>query len=321
MGVTVVRTALTASTAVTRARASVVIVAPIAETSAALLAAATSVVVAGASVTVVVPAANLNYILLASAAYLDTSGRFQYFPEEIFVADASFRSTQKALTDTFGSTDYIASIDTELAYTDSVSLPDYIIRTLEYIRNFTDTTTTVDALSYTFARPLANSFGLADSKSFAFSRPVSSSFGSTDFATTHLTKGNFETLSVPDTSRWIVQKGLLDSFSHTDSNVKSVAKGLANSVATSETFRKTIGRVITDGFAMNDTADLVDGVTYQTVKYITNIVFTSDTSTRAWNANKADSVSLTSSGSLTSQNYCDLSYFAEDYVGESRTFS
>jgi hypothetical protein len=72
---------------------------------------------------------------------------------------------------------------------------------------------------------------------------------------------------------------------------------------------------------MNDTADLVDGVTYQTVKYITNVVFTSDTSTRAWDANKADSVSLASSGSLTSQSYCDLSYFAEDYVGESRTFS
>ena len=321
MGVTVVKTALAASTAVTRARASVVIVAPVAETSAALLAAATSVVVAGASVTVIVPAANLNYIVMVPAAYLDTSGRFQFFPEEVFVTDASFRTTQKALTDTFGSTDYIASIDTQLAYTDSVSLPDFIIRTLEYIRNFTDTTTPVDALSYTFDRPLTTSFGFTDASSFTFQRPVSSSFGSTDFATTHLTKGNFETLTVPDTPRLLTQKGLTDSLSHTDSNVKSVAKGLTNSVATSETFLKTIGRVITDGFAMNDTADLVDGVTYQTVKYITNVVFTSDTSTRAWDANKADSVSLASSGSLTSQSYCDLSYFAEDYVGESRTFS
>jgi hypothetical protein len=321
MGVTVVNTALTASTAVTRARASVVIVAPVAETSAALLAAATSVVLAGASVTVVVPVNNLNYILLASAAYLDTSGRFQYFANEVFVSDASFRVAQKGLTDTFGQTDYITNVDTALGKTDIVSVPDFVIRTLEFIRRFTDTITPVEVLSYTFARPLADAFGTTDSKALNLSRPVASSFSNTDFATTHLTKVNFETLNLADTSRLLTQKGLADSFSHTDSNVKSFTKGLAHSVVTSETFLKTIGRVITDGFAMNDTADLADGVTYQTVKYLTNVVFTSDTSTRAWNANKADSVSLTSSGSLTSQNYCDLSYFAEDYVGQSRTFS
>lgn len=321
MGVTVVRTALTAETAVTRARASVVIVAPVAETSAALLAAATSVQIANAVVTAVVPVANLNYIFMTSGAYLDTSGRFQYFPEEVFVTDATFRVVGKTLNDTFGQDDYIVSKSSDLAKHDEVSLPDYIIRTLEYIRTFTDTTEPVEALSYTLARPLANTFTTVDSTSFTFSRPLFSSFSNTDFVTTALTKNNFETISLSDPLQQTVSKGLSDSFGHSDGTIRSVSKALAHSVVTSDFSSKVIGRVITDGFAMNDSADLADGITYQSVKYITNLAFVTDSSTRAWNANKTDSVNLGSSGSLTSQSYCDLSYFAEDYVGESRTFS
>jgi hypothetical protein len=393
MGVTVVRTALTAETAVTRARASVVIVAPVAETSAALLAAATSVSIASAVVTAVVPVANLNYIVLVPAAYLDTSGRFQYFPEEIFVTDATFRVVGKTLNDTFGSDDYIVSKSSDLAKHDEVSVPDFIIRTLEYIRTFTDTTEPVETLSYTFARPLAHTFGTTDATSFtaqkplfssfgstdftttaltkanfhsvavpdtvlksatkslstsfsqtdavstntgkalantftttdatsyAFTRPLASSFGSTDFATTHLTKSNVDSFSFADSLTKVVNSRLTDTFSHVDSTVMSADKALAHFVTTTDVHNTIIGRVINDGFAMNDAADLADGITYQTVKYVTNVTFVNDSSSRAWNANKADSISLGSSGILSSQNYCDLSYFAEDYVGVSRTFS
>lgn len=393
MGVTVVRTALTAETAVTRARASVVIVAPVAETSAALLAAASSVQIASAVVTAVVPVANLNYIFMASGAYLDTSGRFQYFPEEVFVTDAMFRVVGKTLNDTFGSDDYIVSKSSDLAKHDEVSVPDFIIRTLEYIRTFTDTTEPVEALSYTFARPLAHTFGTTDATSFtaqkplfssfgstdftttaltkanfhsvavpdtvlksstkslsssfsqtdavstntgkalantftttdatsyAFTRPLASSFGSTDFATTHLTKSNVDSFSFADSLTKDVNSRLTDTFSHVDSTVMSADKALAHFVTTTDVHNTIIGRVINDGFAMNDAADLADGITYQTVKYVTNVTFVNDSSSRAWNANKADSVSLGSSGILSSQNYCDLSYFAEDYVGVSRTFS
>jgi hypothetical protein len=393
MGVTVVRTALTAETAVTRARASVVIVAPVAETSAALLAAASSVSIANAVVTAVVPVANLNYIFMASGAYLDTSGRFQYFPEEVFVTDATFRVVGKTLNDTFGSDDYIVSKSSDLAKHDEISVPDFIIRTLEYIRTFTDTTEPVEALSYTFARPLANTFGTTDAASFtaqkplfssfgstdftttaltkanfhsvavpdtvlksstkslstsfsqtdavsrntgkalantftttdatsyAFTRPLASSFGSTDFATTHLTKSNVDSFSFADSLTKVVNSRLTDTFSHVDSTVMSADKALAHFVTTTDVHNTIIGRVINDGFAMNDAADLADGITYQTVKYVTNVTFVNDSSSRAWNANKADSISLGSAGFLSSQNYCDLSYFAEDYVGVSRTFS
>jgi hypothetical protein len=320
MGVTVVRTALTASTAVTRARASVVIVAPVAETSAALLAAATSVVVAGASVTVVVPAANLNYILMATAAYADTSGLFQYFPEEIFVTDATFRVIGKPLTDTFGQTDYIAKYF-DLPKSDSISLSEFVIRTLEYRRSFTDTFTSNEAVNYAFAKFSVDSVSAAELKSFTLARPLASAFGNTDFATTHLTKNKFESVSLADVTFRGVSKGLADSFSHSHFVTRAFDKALSHSIVLADTSSKVIGRVISDGFAMNDSADLADGVTYQTIKYITNVVFTSDSSTRTWNSAKTETVTLVSAGVLSSQNYCDMSYFATDYVGISRTFS
>jgi len=320
MGVTVVRTALTAETAVTRARASVVIVAPVAETSTALLAAATSVQIANAVVTAVVPVANLNYIFMTSGAYLDTSGRFQYFPEEVFVTDATFRVVGKTLNDTFGQDDYIIN-SVDLAKHDAVSVPDFVIRTLEYIRTFTDTIEPVEALSYTFARPLANTFTTFDSKSFTLSRPLSSSFSNTDFVTTALTKNNFESIPVLDASARIMLKHLSDNFGHTDVTTRSVSKALAHSAVTSDFSSKVIGRVINDGFAMNDSADLADGITYQTVKYVNNLAFVSDARALSFSLGKTDTISLVSAGLLTSQSYCDLSYFAEDYVGESRTFS
>jgi len=394
MGVTVVRNALAASSAVTRARASVVIVAPIAETSATLLSAATFASIAGASITLVVPVSSLSYITMASGARLDTSGRFQYFSEVVTVADTSFRAVGKTLTDTFASTDYITSKSADIVKHDSVSVPDFIIRTLEFIRRFTDSFGFSDSPSFStekplvdiflisdaaakgFNKPRADAFSLSDSApvfsyqvayfdSFAlsetirrtFSKALIDSTGTTDAAQFALGKHTADAFYLADSASRSTAKALTDSFTHTDAAAKDTAKALTDSFPLSDfavrnTFKsfsdsfgssetltralnkgvfdslvlsdfssRIIGRVINDGVAMNDSADLADNITYQAVKYITNLVFVSDATTVAANANKNDTVSLGSSGLLTSQNYCDMSYFAEDYVGSSRTFS
>ena len=221
MGVTVVKTALAINAVVTRAGANVVIVAPIAETSAALL---------------------------AIGAYLDTSGKFQYFPDQVFVADASFHVVGKTLTDTFAQIDSPVKF-VNLPKADTISLSESVLKTLEFIRAFNDT------------------FEQSDANVKLFSKPTTDAFALTDFLTRSLT------------------------------------------------------RTIQDGFAMNDSADLADGITYQTAKYINNLAFVSDAKVLASSFSKIDTVSLVSAGSLTSQGYADVAYFAEDYVGDSRTFS
>jgi hypothetical protein len=393
MGVTVVNTALAASSAVTRARASVVIVAPLAETSAALLSAATSVAIAGATVTLVVPVSSLSYISMASGAYLDTSGRFQYFANSVSVADVSFRIIGKTLTDTFGQTDFITDKAFALGKHDSISTPDFITKTLVFIRAFTDTFGFTDQTSFTFARPLADnfsltdfpvrnfgkqttdffglsdtdsllvtkanadsltvpdstargftkartdSFSLADSKSFLLARPAADSFTFTDSASRtstkaltdsftqadalnrSFTKARTDSFTLSDTSTRVATKRLVDSFNQSDSNTKAFVKARADAFTFTELLSRSLTRTIQDGFAMNDSADLADGITYQTVKYVNNLAFVTDAKVLLPRLGKTDTVSLVSAGLLTSQSYCDMSYFAEDYVGQSRTFS
>jgi len=394
MGVTVVNNALAASSAVTRARASVVIVAPIAETSAALLSAATFASIAGASITLVVPVSSLSYITMASGARLDRSGRFQYFAEVVTVTDSSFRVVGKTLTETFASTDYITSKSVGIVKQDSVSVPDFIIRTLEFIRRFTDSFGFSDSPSFSTEKPLADIFLISDAATKGFTKLRADSFSVSDAAPIFSYQlAYFDSLALAETIRRTFSKALVDSSSTTDSTryvlskrtadifyitdiasrsttktfsdnfvqtdfatrdtakaltdaaplsdaatrstIKSLAdtfgsseavsryfgKGLFDTFAFTDTTSRVIGRVISDGFAMNDTADFADGITYQTIKYINNLVFATDAKALTPSLGKTDALSLASAGYLTSQGYADMAYFAEDYVGDSRTFS
>lgn len=294
MGVTVVNVTLYASTTVTRA---------------------------GATVAATTPLANVSATLVATVPYLDTSGKFQYVPEQLSATDVSFRVIGKTLTDTFGQTDFITAKSSALVKNDSISTPDFIIRTLEFIRAFTDTFGFTDRTSFTFARPLADSFGITEFQSLTPGKVLGDTVGNTDSARTALTKVNFETLALAEYFAKSFSRPLSNSFGQSDANVKLLSKPITDAFTFTELLTRSLTRTIQDGFAMNDSADLADGITYQTVKYVTNVTFVNDSSSRAWNANKADSISLGSAGFLSSQNYCDLSYFAEDYVGVSRTFS
>jgi hypothetical protein len=394
MRVTVAQQAPVASANVTRARASVSIVVPVVESSAVLLAASATSVVAQAAVAVQTIVTANSYILLTSSAVLDTSGLYSYKTDIAVVTDTSFRVVGKTLTDTFGQTDYITNLNTALAKHDSVSTPDFVIRTLEFIRRFTDTFGFTHRVSFTFSRPLhdnfalgdttarnfskarvnsvavsdtnpilstdkyransftavdtmsrfftkarTDSFGLVDSKSFLLARPavdsftftdstrltptkvLADSFTQADAVTRAFNKARTDSFTLPDTMTRSSVKSLQDSFNQADSNTKAVNKVLADAFAFTELLSRSLNRTIQDGFAMNDTADLADGITYQTVKYVNNLAFVTDAKVLSSSLRKTDSVSLVSAGLLTSQSYCDLSYFAEDYVGISRTFS
>ncbi len=62
-------------------------------------------------------------------------------------------------------------------------------------------------------------------------------------------------------------------------------------------------------------------VEYLLIKVLSEMLAVSDTQTVVFAANKSDNAVLSSSGSLLMQDYCDITYFLEDYVGTSRTFT
>lgn len=68
--------------------------------------------------------------------------------------------------------------------------------------------------------------------------------------------------------------------------------------------------------------DMMDGnIEYLLVKALNEALSMSDTQTVVFGANKSDNAVLSSSGSLIMQDYCDITYFLEDYVGQTRTFT
>jgi len=77
------------------------------------------------------------------------------------------------------------------------------------------------------------------------------------------------------------------------------------------------------GKSFSDAVSVSDAITKTVTKPFADSVSTSDSFSRTvdYNRSFSDSVSTSSSGSLRSQGYCDFTYFAEDYVGYSRTFT
>lgn len=148
-----------------------------------------------------------------------------------------------------------------------------------------------------------------------------------------------DVFSVVDTPAITTAKGLADSAPVTDSVVTVLifirtfadttsladAKTLlisptySDSVGTSETLTRTFSKALADTFALNDLSD-VAGPTWDFSDYTNNAVSTSDSTVITQDKGYSDSLSTADSGTLISQGYCDLTYFAEDYVGYNFTF-
>lgn len=112
-----------------------------------------------------------------------------------------------------------------------------------------------------------------------------------------------DAVTVPDLAALSFVRPLTDDFALQDADARSFSKFLAS------------------GFAMNDSFDAGDGSVYAFSKGVTNVVFAPDVMTLSSTKGISDMIEPVDAGSLLSQGYCDLTYFAEDYVGESRTFS
>lgn len=115
-------------------------------------------------------------------------------------------------------------------------------------------------------------------------------------------------------------RDFVDSVAAADQHTLAVDKMLADTVSLTEALQYAFVKFLADGVSMNDSFAATDGLLYAFSKYTSNIVFVQDTATLYPSKVFSDMISAQDAGSLRSQGYCDFSYFAEDYVGASRTF-
>jgi hypothetical protein len=117
----------------------------------------------------------------------------------------------------------------------------------------------------------------------------------------------------------IYQRTFADTFAALDALARGVTKPLSDLVAEVEAIRFATTKKFSDTVGMVDNMDT--DIQYLIIKTVSELVYAVDHNIINAVLAKADSVTTGSSGLVMMQDYCDITYFLEDYVGQSRTFT
>lgn len=146
--------------------------------------------------------------------------------------------------------------------------------------------------------------------------------GFVDNQTKLLNKFIFENVLLADnvTVTKIYFRTFLDSVSTPDAVTYDVAKsGTADLTNLGDLAALGLNKAFSDGFSIIDEMD--GELDFFIFKVTTDNFTSSDAKTVDFQPVKADNVTSSSSGILAIQDYCDITYFLEDYVGISRAFT
>lgn len=168
----------------------------------------------------------------------------------------------------------------------------------------------------------ADTFAVVDQTAFSTSKSITDdSFSFVDAvaltpAPTYADSISFSDVVVPVL---VFLRDFTEALTVPDSQVLLVSPAYVETLAPTDTIAFSHSKAFDDGFAMNDMAD-AGGPVWSFSDTTANIVTMSDSSLLSSDKGVSDSVSAADSGVLSMQDYCDLTYFLEDYVGTSRTF-
>lgn len=272
------------------------------------------------SVTREVPLAELDYVLMNVGARLDTTGLFRFIPDLVAVVDGTAYSLSKALGDTVSTPD-ATSVSALKALADGLTMADN--ETVSALKALADTAPTLDDETIDVAKLLMDAPQVLDLVAKVLSRPLADTFGTTDDETVAALKGLSDSVALQDTIATLLL--FIRNFSDTvavadDDTFVFTPATKVEQITVADLDNIDYQKNIADGFAMNDGSEAVDGSTYSFSKGISNVAFVGDVRSLIFATSRVESVSVADAGLLSVQDYCDLSYFAEDYVGLSQSF-
>ena len=138
-----------------------------------------------------------------------------------------------------------------------------------------------------FGRDFDDSYSAADVHIVTFNKVPSDSAGFTDSNVVDLTKVRNEQLNLSDAQQFDIDKALSDTIFATDDS---------NGAAVGDDQRASV------------------------FKNRTEIVVVAESHITEFGKVPSDSSGFTDSGVILNQDYCDISYFSDDYVGVKRQF-
>ena len=229
---------------------------------------------------------------------------FRFNSETIGIADSLAVAFSQLFTDSSTIADISALSFVPATKTDSVTSSDSSVRTFQLGKTETISVVDTNALAFTLGT-VAESLAANDSSALDFQKPVAETISFSDSALIVLIfiRNVFDTATLSDTPAL--------SFTP-DSKVETVTFGDSSSYA--------FNQFLTETFAMNDLADVGDGISFDFIDFTANVVMITEAATIGFDTSATDSFSLSDAGVGSIQDYCDITYFAEDYVGIQFTF-
>lgn len=177
------------------------------------------------------------------------------------------------------------------AVTDAAAATDSFVRVVYFLREPIDTVGTEDSAVSQFGKTLSEASAAADATSLGLARPLADALGASDSPLLASSKPLGDAFAAADAAVKTAGKGLLDSASATDTSTARVAKAVLDATAITEQARFALSRTLADAYAV------------------------ADATAKSTNKGLADGAGASDSGTLRMQGYCDITYFAEDYVG------
>lgn len=254
-----------------------------------------------ASTTYAIPVASLDYIELVASVEVDDRGKYKIFISSAAVVDSTVWTMAKALSDG------VAAVE-NLAY--------------DFATSRFDVANTLDYSNYSFAKQTSDTVGTAD-----YLGPIDTGKAVFEYAVTDdstaasVQKLIYDGVSINDLVG--IPDGITFSYSKTVANIASASDSSTKTFETSrfETVSVTDSYGVSYDKPVQETVSISEYTAYGFTRGTTEEqVFVADSQIIYTNRGLQDSVGSADSGVLVMQDYCDLSYFLQDYVGFSRSF-
>lgn len=217
-------------------------------------------------------------------------------------------------------------------------------RVISFTKRPTDSISLVDSvdIEYWIEKLLADSATLSDDTDLAINKPLDNDSAeiSDEFSSEPI-KTFEDALDEPidELTALDVEKGLEETLTPTDLAVATLVfiRDLDDLMTStdesswefsreeSETLEAIDESVVSVDQGLSENLNLIDNmdgdIEYDIIKLVGELLITSDGQVIDFATQSSDNVLTSSSGVLVQQDYCDITYFLTDYVGESRTFT
>ena len=254
------------------------------------------------------------------SAIMDTTGKFRLTQDFVLPIDLVAILLTKPLSDAVGAPDAVSVAALKVladgfAMNDDSEAVDGSVYTLA--KGIQNVTFTSDTTTQSAAKGLSDSVVPTEALAKVLARPLADVFDLADDETVAALKGLSDSVTMQDTLETLLL--FIRNFNDTVS-VPDVRATLFTPATKAEQVTVTDADTISFQKSQTDDVTIAEAAAYAFTKPVTEAVSVADVENLLFALFRVESVSVADAGVLSVQDYAELDYFVEDYVGVSQSF-